>query len=798
MKLSWNLLNQFVDLQKFTVNDVANKLTLTGIEVEEIVPLFENTNLVVGEIISAISIEAKPEDKLCKVSIGNEILQIICGAPNARAGIKVVVAKLEANLKHINKIIDKRTVAGVDSFGMICSLEEIGIKKNYLSETEQMSIIELPNDAEVGNENPLKYIGADDVSLELSITPNRIDVYSVYGVAKEISSIMNAKFIWDEKKFERKFKTKFDVEIKTTSIIAYTMSEIKNVSTTISNLNLRLWLLASGQQPINNLVDAGNLVMLIYNQPLHVFDADKLSSNKFTLVDNIDEKITTLDGETNEIKKEDIVISNVNPVVIAGVKGLLNSAVSSETKNLLIESAIFDPISIRKTAKRMQIQSESSNRFARGLVGDHLLNAHELYFSILGEANHNAIPSNIAVFKNFENVNPQINFEIKWLNNYLATNFSDEKILDTLKKLNFKIIDKNNSYDVTAPSYRNDIKIREDIAEEIIRVNGFGFIKTELPVVQVKEIKPHSDYFSHANIVRNLLSANGLNEVITYSLVNQKSYSHFDSLIKTKNQYKLSNPATNLHEIVRKSLIPSLYQVINYNLNRKQSNINIFEISKVSIDDDKEIQLLSIALCGKLIVKKFYNENKSDFFVLKGIIENLFLSLNINENKIKWERIENNNQDLHPNKSAYIKIDEEIVGVIGEIHPLKAKQIGIPNSVLICEIILDKLLNNSITKKFFIAPSIYPIQERDIAFMINSNILVNNIVDFVVSLNIKEVKSVELFDVFVNHEFGDRKKSIAINIIFQSDDKTLDSVLIDEYTSTITNEVIKKFKAEIR
>ena len=488
MLVSLKSVNQYVDIKDLSAEEIADKLTFAGVEVEEIKKLASGTNLVIGEVKECVAHPNSDHLHVLKVDLGPKygVTQIVCGAPNARAGLRVIVARVGAVLPQIE--IKQGVIRGEGSNGMCCSLLELGVDGKYLSDYQKAGIEELPADAPVGEENVLGYLGLDDVVLNLKVLANRPDLFSIFNVAREIGAIFNRKVNIPTVKTREDFKTKLVVGSKTKRCSQFSGKEIKGIVTKPSPKWMSDFLMAMGVRSINNIVDIGNYVMLMTGQPLHMYDADKLAKAELYAQDDYEGDFVALDEKTYKVIPGDIVICCENkPMCLGGVMGSLACAVDENTKNIYIEAASFDGASIRHTSNRLGLASESSQRFVKGtnhFQSEFVLDYAAELINELCEAKSN---SNNVVYQSEEDKDNIVNCSIEKINNRLGTSFSKEQIVETLSKLNFELKFKNdNEFSARVPKYRLDVTCDADLSEEVIRLLGYENVKSILPCLDTK------------------------------------------------------------------------------------------------------------------------------------------------------------------------------------------------------------------------------------------------------------------------------------------------------------------------
>lgn len=779
MKVGLKWLSKFVDLNDYTPNELADILSKAGTEIEGIHKLAQGTNLCIGEIVDCANHPSSDHLHLCKVNIGNQILQIVCGAPNCRKGLKVIVA-LEGAKLPINggTIINKGHIRGVESQGMLCSLLELGVEEKFLTDYQKKGIEELPSDAKVGNKNVLEYLELDDTIFEFKTLPNRGDTLSIISLAIETAACLgksaNIRFLLGELNFikclfKENISNDYEIKSQTSNCKLFLLREINGIAVTESPNWIKNLLRSAGIRSVNNIVDIGNYVMLLTGQPIHMYDADKLPSKQFIIRDDLEEKVIALDNKEYNVEIDDILITIGDKIgCIGGIMGSLDTSIDSNTKNIVIETAIFDGIQIRKSSNRLQLQSDSSQRYIRGIDKKRTYLAADLATSIIAEQFIDAQISNLEIYDEYLELKKSILINEKMVNKLLGTEFTLTDLRDVFTLLYFKVEDENDHLVVTPASYRLDINVWQDLAEEVIRIKGFDFIKEKIPASY--SLGEYSEKQYKKKLIRNFLVDNGLVETLNYTLYSSKNCDDFN-IFNHNPTLKLLKPITEDRAYLRSSLIPSLLNTINYNQNRKASELAIFEVANIYQNDYENLRL-GIILTPLFKLLKWKKENNNDFYTLKGLIEALMRLLGIDENRYSYEKIEDNNKFYHPGRSAYLLIGKKKIGIIGQIHPLMEKKYDV-SSCFVAELNLDEILQIKSSKIKLETPSIYPFVSRDIALVVNEEVNVSEIIKVIRKNGKGLVSNVEIFDIYRGNNLENGKKSVAITIIYQDKDKTL-------------------------
>ena len=789
MKLSKNFVKDYVDID-VDIKTLAEDMTKVGNEYDSAGKLLEATKLVVGEVKECKMHPDSDHLHVCKVDVGSEILDIVCGAPNVREGLKVIVALDGAELP--GGTIKKGMIRGQVSNGMLCSMAELGLEHKFLDEEDKTGIHELPTDAPVG-EDAIKYMEMDDEVIDFDLTANRGDLLSILGMAYEISAIYDKKVKDIDLSFsenEENINNEFKIEVNTDNCSIFLAKKVKNIEVKESPDFIRNRLIASGIRPINNVVDISNYVMLETGQPLHFYDADKLKGMLEVRMANDGEKLTTLDGIERTLNIDDIVISDgERSIGLAGVMGGLDTEITDNTKNVIIESAIFDPIKVRMTSKEI-LRSEASSRFEKGLDPNRTYMAIKRACHMLEKYARAEVVGNIVKYDTTDLADKRIEITFENINRILGMDISNESILDVFRRLGFKYLLKDDkTVVVEVPRRRGDITIKEDLIEEVGRIYGVDNIKGKLPDIKPKE----GSYDKVTRGIRNKMIDLGLNETLSYILVNDKEAKMF-----TKDDtelVKLLDPMTEDRNTLRHSIIPSLLKIYEYNKARSVKDVSIFEIGKAFYkmqDEYGENTKIAALMTGDYYLG-IENKKQVNFYVIKGIVEELLdylgyagrYSFVVNEEKIPDE--------LHPGQAAQISVNNDVIGIIGRIHPAISKE-----NVYVFEIDLDKLLAKKVGKMKYKEISKYPSVNKDLALVVDKNITSKEI-----EMNIKKaggslLTNIKVFDVYEGIGIPEGKKSVAYALTFEKSDRTLTDEEINNAMDKIIELVEKKMDATLR
>ena len=787
ISLEW--VSEYIDIEGEDLKELARKITESGINVEKVITNHID-NLTIGEVVECVNHPDSDHLHVCQVNIGDKITQIVCGAPNVRVGLKVIVALPGAILPG-NFEIKTSKIRGVESNGMICALYELGLEEKT-EEAYNRGIEELDSDAKVGID-PLKYLNLEDTIYELDIHKHRNnDCYYHIGFAYEISAILNKKVKMPEISFNEiddDINNHFNLEIKTNKCPYYLAKMVTDVEVKESPDFIKKRLTSAGMRSINNVVDISNYVMLEYGQPLHFFDKEKLG-NKITVRDaNNNETITTLDEKERTLSENDIVISNdKEAIAIAGVMGGQNTEVDNDTKTILIESAIFEPVSIRYTAQSQNLKSEASIRFGKGLNYEYTDLAINRACQLLEKYANAKVLKGIVKYDKVDKTEKLVKFKSEDINKMLGITISVSDMEKELDRLDFKYEKNNDEFIVTIPKRRLDIDPNiNDIAEEIGRLYGYNNLVSTLPLTPTRKGGYVGDVKYRKEFSKRLRTL-GLNETKTYTLTSPDMANTFK--YENKENAILPNPMSIDKSVIRTTLIPSLINVYNYNKTRKVEDIMLYEISKTYDKNYNEDIKISILMKGNYIINKWQGSKvKTDFYVIKGIVENL---LDYAGFKNRYEFEVDNIPNMHPGMSARIFLDKEQLGIIGRVHPSTLK-----DEVYVAEISLTKLIKPIKPIKYK-ESSKYPEIKKDMAFIVDKNMSSKEIEQEIKRTGGRLLTNIDVFDVYTGENVKDNEKSIAYNLTFSSSEKTLTDEEVMEVFNNIINKVETKLNAKLR
>ena len=671
---------------------------------------------------------------------------------------------------------------------MICSIAELGIEHKYLKEEDINGIHELPLEAPVG-EDAIKYLELDDEVIDFELTANRADLLSMLGLAYESAVITGEKVNLPDLSYEHIKENVNDLltlKVDTDNCYTFLLKRVNDIKIEESPLFMKNRLMACGIRSINNVVDISNYVMLETGQPLHFYDADKLG--KLISVRNAKdgETLVTLDNQNRILTSEDIVITNgKEPIGLAGVMGGLDTEIDENTKNVVIECAIFNPANIRKTSKKL-IRSEASIRYEKGLDVNRCYMAIERSCNLLSKYASGKVLDGRIEYNTLDRNEKVINITLDKINSVLGYNLKDTDVKNVFEKLNFEVYERSNKFKVTVPTRRTDISIEEDLIEEVSRVYGVDNINSTLPTFE----STPSIHNNRDRIIRNEMIGLGLNEVITYSLIKVEDVFKF-----TNDEFgliKVLDPLSEDRVVLRHSLITSLLDVYNYNKARNIKDLSIFEIGRgfSSINGEYvEENKLACLLTGNYMEgldKEYY-----DFYTVKGIVEDLldYLGYKNRYSFVQGELPE----EMHPTKSVYINVSGKIVGLMGEVHPKICK-----DEVYVIEINLDTLFENKTGRMKYKEFSKFPGISKDVAFILPNDVTNESVTSSIKQAGGKLLSKVEVFDYYKGDKIDKDKKSIAYNLYFESNDKTLSDEDVAPLFDKVIENVVKKHNAILR
>ena len=799
MKLSIKWLSQFIDLEGLTTEDIINTMLTAGLEVESVEHLSEGTNLVVGKVIECKDHPDSDHLHITRVDVKDEVLDIVCGAPNCREGIKVIVAKVGAKLKDGD--IKAGVIRGAASNGMLCSLLELGVEKDMLpaNSPSLTGIEELGDEFEIGQEDVLDRLGYKDDILDVSIYANRPDCLGMFAMAKEMAAILNRKCTLPdyEGKSDTGVATDFKVVSKSENCPHFLAKVVNSVTIKESPKWMKEHLLANGVKSINNVIDISNYVMLETGQPLHFYDLRSNPDYEITVVDDYAGEYTALDGITYNIEKGDLMITNGGvPSGIAGVMGGENTKILDDTKGIIIECALFNHAQIRRTANRLGLQTEAAMRFAKGLDPLAQKKAMDRAVQLLIEyADAEGLEETVECGK-VDYVPYEVKETVAHLNAVIGKEYTEEEIIAVLERLDFKPRVENGYIISSVPSYRSmDIKIPEDIDEEVVRLTGFDDLVATLPTMPTT-IGRLSKRQSLRRSIRNLLSNAGLHETCTYTLVNEEFNN--DTAMPLGNSISLLSPLSDARKYIRTGLMNSLLEVLNYNLSHYNENINIFEISMLYAEGDVRNERLGVLLNGNLSESKvLHTKVENNFYVIKGLILELLGQLGFEKGRVSVAENTLDTTHFHPYQSCVLKMNNKVIAILGKVHPNLAKKWKVSDAYY-AELNLEELLVSNPAKIKAGEINKYPSISRDISLVVKEEVQASDLLRIAKKAGGQLVKSVEVFDIYKGEHIEKGYKSVSISIAYEAKDKTLKIEDITPIHEKVLAELNKQYQANLR
>ena len=801
MLVSYKWLKELVDVTVLS-EDLAEKMSTTGIEVEGVSSPAEGlSKIVVGEVVSC---EEVPETHLhvCQVNVGEEALrQIVCGAPNVRTGIKVMVALPGARIAD-NYKIKKGKIRGLESLGMICSLGELGISDSVVPKEFSDGIQILPEEA-VPGDSVFPYLDLDDEIIELSITPNRADALSMRGVAYEVAAIYDKSVHFKDfplLETQEQAGEQLSVAIETDKAPFYAARILENVTIAPSPQWLQNLLMNAGIRPINNVVDVTNYILLYFGQPMHAFDLDTFEGNQIVVREaRAGEKLVTLDDEERELETSDLVIAVADkPVALAGVMGGAATEISSQSRRVVLEAAVFDGTSIRKTSGRLNLRSESSSRFEKGINLATVTEALDAAASMIADLAGATVQAGIVSAGQLDTSDVEVVSTLSDVNRVLGTELTYTDIEDVFRRLGFGLTGDAEKFTVSVPRRRWDIHIEADLYEEIARIYGYDKLPATLPkgdgtagqLTETQKLRRK---------VRTVAEGAGLTEVITYALTTPEKAVQFST--NPSNLTELMWPMTVDRSVLRQNMVAGILDTVAYNVARKNKDLALYEIGKVFEQTGNpqeelptEINSFAFALTGLVTEKDFQTPAVPvDFFYAKGILEALFDRLGLKVEYTATQAL----AGMHPGRTATISLDGQVVGFVGQVHPVTAKDYNIPETY-VAEINLTAIEQAIQPAKPFVEITKFPAVTRDIALLLKAEISHKEVVEAIEAAGVKRLTDIKLFDVFSGEKLGLGMKSMAYTLTFQNPEDTLEDEEVARYMEKIQKSLEVTIGAEVR
>ncbi|WP_436875505.1 phenylalanine--tRNA ligase subunit beta [Mammaliicoccus sciuri] len=776
MLVSKEWLSEYINIDVNT-EDLAEKITRSGIEVDSVTHYGDDIKkLVVGYVLSK---EKHPEaDKLniCKVDVGEEDpVQIVCGAPNVDKDQYVIVVRVGGRLPGGVKI-KRAKLRGEVSEGMICSLQEIGIDVNVMPKKYADGIYVFSNEPTPGSDALEALLLNDDV-LDFDLTPNRADCLSMLGAAHEVSALYGNDIQYPNTSLdesEEQASQSLSVTVQDQEGVPfYAARVVKNVTIAPSPSWMQSRLMKAGIRPINNVVDVSNYVLLEYGQPLHMFDQDQIGSDQIVArYAHENEKITTLDNVERELLTSDLVITNgQEPIAIAGVMGGDFSEVTENTQNVVIESALFNATNVRQTSRRLGLRSEASSRFEKGIASERVLDALDRAAKLLQDIAGGTVLSEVVSDGTLPELSRTIDITTQDVNQLIGFDLSTDEINTIFNRLGFETIVSGDAFKVEVPSRRNDISIKADLIEEVARIYGYDQLPSTLPNFDNATAGYLTDNQLKTRKVKEILEGAGLDQAITYSLVRKDIAQNYT--LEQQEVVELMMPMSEDQAVLRQSLLPRLVDATRYNVARKNKNVALYELGKVFYSNGKdqlptEVEFLSGILTGQYTGNKWQQKDEPvDFFLVKGIVERLAEQLNLTFT------YEATTVDLlHPGRTAYVKLNDEVVGLIAELHPKVEKENDLDRTYVF-ELNFTKILGQPVGKIEYEAIPKFPGVSRDIALVVNTEVTAATLIHTINENGADILNHAEVFDVYEGEHMEPGKKSVAIRLDYLDVNETL-------------------------
>ncbi len=796
MLYSLNWLKEFVDIET-SPRELSERLTMTGLEVEECRKAEPSVKGVVTAEI--LKIEKHPNAdrlRLCKVRTTGGEYSIVCGAGNMKEGDRVALALPGARLPS-GVAISKAKIRGVISEGMLCSEEELGLTQ------KSRGIMILPPDTRVGCD-VAELLGLDDYVLHVAITPNRADCLSIVGLAREIGAITGRPFKDRPISINEKandVKDCITVDLREPTLCRrYAARVVEGVNVAESPVWLKRRLELCGIRPVNNVVDATNYVMVEMGQPLHGFDLEKLMGRTLVIRRAEEgETIRTIDGKERTLDSEMLLIADSeSPQAIAGVMGGKPSEVTEKTTTVVLESAWFEPASVRRTSRRLGLSTDSSYRFERGVDIEGVGSALDRVAALVSELTGGRVARGSVDVYQERFVPPSIKLRPETVAGSLGMEVKKEEIGEILDALAMRVEEADDALEVVPPSFRQDVRCDADLIEEIARLKGYESIPLAMPVSTIRSRRP-SPFFVTRRDIASILTGQGFTEVINYSFISRQSFELCGN--QTRPGVFIMNPLTEEQVVMRDMLLPSLLENIHTNLMHKNVDLRLFECRPVFIPRDSGLpderwKVAAVMYGARMPAGWCQPKDGVDFYDAKGVVENLLRSLRLKE-KAVFER-ESSSKIFHPGKSATIKIGDTEVGTIGEIHPDVQESFNLKDPVYGFELELHGLVISMEKYPSFRQLPRFPESVRDVAFIVDEDIPFAEIRDAVYNMDTKLIEKVELFDVYYGKGIPEAKRSLAIRITYRALDRTLTFQEVEEIHSRVSKELEKRFNATLR
>ncbi len=794
MKFSEQWVREWVN-PAISTDELSEQITMLGLEVDGIEPIAGSfTGVVVGEVVECAQHPDADKLRVTKVNIGGErLLDIVCGAPNCRQGLKVACA-IDGAVLPGNFKIKKTKLRGQPSEGMLCSYKELDIADDH------SGIIELPTDAPVGQDFR-DYLNLNDNAIEISLTPNRADCLSIAGIAREIG-VVNKLAIstphFDVAKVTTDEKIAINVQAPE-ACPRYLLRSVKNVNVKAqSPMWMKEKLRRCGIRSIDPVVDITNYILLEFGQPMHAFDAAKVAQPFEVRMAKNGEELVLLDENTAKLQDNTLVIADQNgPLAMAGIFGGLASGVTAETKDIILEAAFFNPLAITGRARQYGLHTESSHRFERGVDFALQHKAMERATALLVEICGGEVGEICeAVSETYLPTVKTVTLRRSKLDSLLGHHIETETVTDIFQRLGFQVEYAEDLWTVTSTSWRFDIEIEEDLIEEVARIYGYNSIPNNAPLAHLN-MREHREADLDVSAVKTALVASDFYEAVTYSFVDPKKQSLLHPDIEP---WILPNPISSEMSAMRVSLLTGLLDAVVYNQNRQQNRVRLFETGLRFIPDSnaefgiRQEQVFSAVMVGSKYAEHWDEKSEAaDFFDLKGYVENLF-ALSAFGSQVKF--VAKPYAAFHPGQSAAIVLNGEEIGFIGQIHPLVAQKLGINGKAYACEVLVEKFKERNVPSIQEISK--FPANKRDLALVVSSDVAASDILETCREMGGKKLTQVNLFDVYQGQGIAEGMKSLAVSLTIQDTEKTLEEDDINTVINTVLDALKQRFNAVLR
>mgnify|MGYP000959447305 CR=1 FL=1 len=782
MKISKKWLSQYMDLSDMSIEEIADKITSAGLEVEGIEKMSQGSNLVIGKVISCEDHPDSDHLHVCQVDLGDKIEQIVCGAPNVTAGQKVIVARVGAKL--LGGDIKAGVIRGQESNGMICSLLELGVDPHQLSEESKNGIEVLDEDAPVGNENPLGYLALDDEILDVGLTPNRNDCMAAWSMALETGAILHKEvnIPYVEGASNVGEASRLIVRSETEKCPLFLGKVINSVTIKPSPKWMQRRLSSVGIRPINNLVDITNYVMEEYGQPMHAYDLSTIAENEIVVkTAKAGEKFVTLDGQEREMDESVLMICDGEKSVgIAGIMGGENSMITDDVQNVLFEAACFDGTNIRLSSKRIGLRTDASGKFEKGLDPNNAQAAIDRACQLMEELGAGEVVGGMVDICNEVREPSRVPFKPEKINALLGTDLTPEEMLAYLAKVELTYDEKTN--EIVAPTFRQDIHYVADVAEEVARFFGYDKIPTTLPTGEATTGKLPFKLRIEA-VARDIAEYCGFSEGMTYSFESPKV---FDKLrlpadSKLRQGIVISNPLGEDYSVMRTTTLNGMLSSLATNYNRRNKDVRLYELGNVY--RPKALPLTELPDERMHFTLGMYGNG--DFFDMKGVCEEFFEKVGMRD-KVDYDP-NSGKTYLHPGRQANMVYDGKVVGYLGEVHPLVADTYGIGDKAYVAVIDILTVLEFASFNHKYTGIAKYPAVTRDLSMVVPKTVLAGQIEHILTQRGGKILESYQLFDIYEGNQIKGGYKSMAYSLVFRHHDKTLEESEITAAMKKILN-----------